>query len=259
LLALVQGVGLKRRDDLRLLGGRQSRGRDDGDLLLLVELLVQLGVLGANLFDVEKTLVLSENGQEMESSLTERSSFSEGLVELIDFFGSDATILGEETEGIAVTVQFMKVLRVFVHSEEGIVLGGSGEQNARVAALNGIFLRGWLVVGSRLDLTDVSKVKRLEQSFGKRIIGFRFGRISLGFRFGCGFGLHSCGFSLHGRALSSGFGSGLTTIPVPLSEETHGGVVERLGLGGLRSGKHTSRLEGLEETGSDHLYNIFLL
>jgi len=92
----------------------------------------------------------------MKSSLTERCSLSEGLVELLDFFASNASILGEETERIAVAVELLKVLQVLVHSEKGFVLGCSGEQNASVAALNGIFHRGGLVVGSRLNLTDVS-------------------------------------------------------------------------------------------------------
>jgi len=59
LLASVLGVALKRSDDLMLLTIGERNGRNDRDLLFLVELLVKFSVLGANLLDINETLVLS--------------------------------------------------------------------------------------------------------------------------------------------------------------------------------------------------------
>jgi len=59
LLASVLGVALKRSDDLMLLTIGERNGRNDRDLLFLVELLVKFSVLGANLLDINETLVFS--------------------------------------------------------------------------------------------------------------------------------------------------------------------------------------------------------
>ena len=65
LLALVLGIGLKSCNNLRLLVGAELSSRDNGDLLLLVELLVELGVLLGDLVDEVQALVLSEHSQEL--------------------------------------------------------------------------------------------------------------------------------------------------------------------------------------------------
>ena len=98
LLARVLGVGLKGGNDLRLLVVAELRGGDDGDLLLLVELLVELGVLLSDHVKSVEALVLGEDGEELEGSFGEWSGLLEGLVELADLVGADTTVLGEEAE-----------------------------------------------------------------------------------------------------------------------------------------------------------------
>lgn len=140
MLASVLGVALKRGDDLVLLTIREGNGRNDRDLLFLVELLVQFSVLGANLLDVNETLVFSKDSQEVDCGIAERSSLSEGLVEQSHFFGTDTAILSEEAERLAMTIELLQVHHILVYVEEGVVLGGSGEENACIATLDRVLL-----------------------------------------------------------------------------------------------------------------------
>jgi hypothetical protein len=60
-------------------------------------------------------------------------------------------------EAFAVSVDFAKEFHVFEHTVKGTVLGGSGEEDGCIAAWDGVLLRGGLVVGSRLNLLDITK------------------------------------------------------------------------------------------------------
>ena len=130
LLALVLRICLQSRNDLRLLVIGEISGRDDRDLLLLVELLVQLGVLFGDVVDLVQALILRQDGQETHGSVAKGRRLLEGDVELGDLFLADATILGEQAELLAIFVDLLHEAQVFVHVVEVAVLRGCGEENA---------------------------------------------------------------------------------------------------------------------------------
>ena len=148
LLAGVLGVGLEGGDNLRLLVGVELRGRDDGDLLLLVELLVELGVLVRDAVEAVETLVLVQHLDESLSGSADTSNFLKDLVELSNLLRSDALVLSEESEHLAVLVDLLEVAHILEDVVEVAVHGGSGEEYAGVTAINGVFLGGRLVVSS---------------------------------------------------------------------------------------------------------------
>lgn len=161
LLALVLGVGLERAEDLLLLLSGEAVGREDGDLLLLVELLIELGVLVGNLLDEHETLVLSKDLNEADGDLVEITGLLQALVELLDLLEANTSVLGEELEGLGVAVELGQELHVLVHFIEGACLRSGGEEHGGVAARDGVLLGGGLVVGSRLDALDVAQRERL--------------------------------------------------------------------------------------------------
>ena len=146
LLAFVLGVGLEGSNHLGLLVAREGLSRDDRDLFLLVFGLVQLDVLVSNLADEVQALVVGKNGQEVERGVAEGGSLLEGHVQLSNFFAANATVLGEEAEGLTVLVDFLQVAHIFVHGVKGILLGSGREKNAGVATLDGVLLLRGLVV-----------------------------------------------------------------------------------------------------------------
>ena len=256
LLAFVLGVSLQGRYNLRLLVCGKFSGGDDGDLLLLVELLVQLGVLLGDVVDLVQTLVLGQDGQETHGGFAEGSRLLERGVKLGDLFAADATILGEQTELLAVSVDLLHEAQVLVHVVQIAVLRSCGEKHARVAALNGVLLGGWLVIWGRFNNLDVSDREGLEEGSVEWI----HSRSSSGW-LGCWLGLGGgCGLwhglwlrgllNLVGRRI---FVSGARFLSV--REEASWGVVERHAGGSLRSGEDlldATLLEGLEESASDH-------
>jgi len=118
----------------------------------LVEFLVLLG----DFLQVDQTLVLGEDGQEVESNVAELGSLAEGFVQLLDFFAADTTVLGEESELFAVRVEFCQVHHILVDGEESLLLGGSREENGSVTAFDGVLHAGWLVIWGRVALLDVT-------------------------------------------------------------------------------------------------------
>lgn len=128
--------------------GVELGGRDDGDLLLLVELLVELGVLVGDVVEAVETLVLVQHLDESLGGSADTSNFLEDLVELSNLLRSDALVLSEESEHVAVLVDLLEVVHILVDVVEVAVHGGSGEEYAGVTALNGVFLGGRLVVSS---------------------------------------------------------------------------------------------------------------
>lgn len=242
LLAFVLGVGLQGAGHLFLLVLREGHSGDDRDFLLLVELLVQLLVLLSDVGEAVETLVLSQDGQETDGRRAERSNFLEGSEHLGHLYGANATVLGEQTEAVAVGVDFSEEVHVLVDFVQMRVLGGSDEKNTCVAALNGVFLRRRFVVRGRINLFDVADAERGKQGLVKRSKGLS------SLRGGLGSGLFGRG--LLGGGLSSGDRLGLLDgllgggiLVVLLGEEADGGVVEGRGLGG---GHESSLLEGLE-------------
>lgn len=109
------------------MAGREFFCRDDSDLLFLVELLVKLLIFTGDILNEYKSLVLSQNGQEVKGDGVEFSNFVENLVQLSDFLDADTTVLGELAEHSGVDVKLRKVHHVLVDVEQGITLGGSSE------------------------------------------------------------------------------------------------------------------------------------
>ena len=246
LLALVLRVGRECGHHLLLLISCQLLRRDDGDLLFLVELLVELRVLLGDLRNEVETLVLSKNRHELEGSVAEGSRLAESLVQLGDFGTTNSAVLGEETELLTVPVQLADVLEILVHAKEVTILRGSGEEDAGVTSLDSVLLGGWLVVGGRVNLADITHGESLEErSVQVEVL--------------------LCGGSLDGLRCWLRFGSwhlsGLffsSCLTFLLREEADRSVVE----GGLRGSEnllHSSGLESLEEPVGDHLYNLIII
>lgn len=142
----------------------QLIGRNDGDLLLLVELLVQLLVFAGDVLDVDQTLVLSQHGQEVHGAGVEWGDGFEGLVKFTDFFQADTAVFGELSEHLGVGVEFGKVHHVLVHVEESGLLGGSGEQNVGVATFDGVFIGRCFVVWGGINSSNITKIKLIKQA-----------------------------------------------------------------------------------------------
>lgn len=156
-LVLVLGVGLEAVENLLLLVLGKAVGRDHGDLLLLVELLVELGILLRDFLDEHQTLVLSEDLNEADGHCVEVASLLEALVELTDLLHADTSVLGEQLEALRVGVQLAQELHVFVHVVKGALLRSGGEEHASIAAWDGVFLGRRLVVGGGLDLLHITE------------------------------------------------------------------------------------------------------
>ena len=220
MLANVKGVSLEGINDLNLLVLSEVSGRDDRDLLLLVELLVQLAVLLGDLVELAETLVLGEDSQELVSDFAECSSLCEGLIELADFFGANTAILGKEAEHLRVLVDSLQEAHVLEALEKIIVLRSSGEKDTSVAASNSILLVRRLVVVGRVNPLDVTNSEGCEEGV---INGFHVGDSSIG--------------------LSSGS-----------SEETNGGLAN-VGLGGHEGLSHASLGYSTDKASGEHLYS----
>lgn len=100
LLPLVLGVRLQGSEHLILLRSGKLGRRDHGDLLLLVELLIELGVLIGNLLDVHEALVLSKDLNEADGDCVEITSLLEALVEFVDFLDADTCVESEHLEAL---------------------------------------------------------------------------------------------------------------------------------------------------------------
>jgi len=175
LLVFVLGVGLEGSEDLVLLGGGELLGRDNGDLLLLVEGLVELGVLGGNEVQVGESLVLGEDLDELDGEGVEIGKRLQSLVELLDFLGANACVLRELLERLRVLVQLLEVGEVLVDRVQSLLLRGGREEHSGVPALNSVVLGGGLVVGGRLNLLHVSNVEASEEGLVDLLLGLSLG------------------------------------------------------------------------------------
>jgi len=167
------------------LGFGERLSGDNGDLLLLVELGVELCELVGDLVDEDEALVLGQDGEEIHGDGGEVGGLGQDLVERGDFFFADATVLGEQSEIFRVLVEFGKVDHVFVDLEESGVLGSGGEKNTGIASFDGVLLAGRLVVGGGVNNLDVAN----RESFVGGRVGLN-GRGHHGFLYGDWLGMH---------------------------------------------------------------------
>jgi len=244
--AFVLGVLLEGEENLVSLSVVQLIGRDNSDLLFLVELRVQFLVLLSNLLNENKSLVLSEHCQEVHSEVGEGGGLQKSVVQKFDFLSADTLVLGEHTEVLAVGVQLAKVNHILKHVVKGSLLGGGNEKNAGVSAFDGVFLAGGFVIGGRVDFLDVSEGEGLEKVFGE----VEFSSID------------SLGGSLDGLRFDvSGFSNGLLffgrLVSLGLSslfgEGTHRGHVGVKVGGGGSSGEGAGHDKLMESTGVEGL------
>ena len=162
-LALVLGVGLEAAEDLLLLVLGETVGGDDGDLLLLVELLVELAVLLGDLLDEHQALVLREHLDEADGNLVEVTGLLKASVELSDLLDTDTSILGEQLEGLGVGVEFTEESHVFVDIIKSGLLRGGCEEHGSIAPWDGVFLGGGLVVRGGLNFLDITEGESVEE------------------------------------------------------------------------------------------------
>ena len=142
----------------------------------------------------------------------------------------------------------MKVLHILVDGEEAAILRCSGEQDTGVATFNRVFLRRRSVVIGGVNLLDVANRPGLEQRAVQ--IEWSSSCSSLGSALSFGLGSRS-GLGLRSLSLSClSLSFGIFSLVV--REETSWGVEESRWL--LGSGKKSSLLEGLENSGRNHLY-----
>ena len=146
-----------------MLAGAQWASRDDGDLLLLVELLIKLGVFLTNGLDEGESLVFGQNLEELNGKWVEIGDALQSLVELGDFLHTDSCVLGEKLETLRVVVEALDVGHILVDGVEGFLLGGGGEENGGISSLDGVLLGWGLVVWGRVDLLNVSNGESREQ------------------------------------------------------------------------------------------------
>jgi hypothetical protein len=185
LLALVSRVGLEGSQHLSLLARVEGLSRDDGDLLLTVELLVQLLVSVRDGVDIVETLVLGKDLNELESDRVEVTDGLESLVEESDLLKTNTGVQGEVAEGLGVLVEALKVSDILEHGVEGALSGGSHEKDGSIATLDGVLHVGRLVIGSGCNLLDITKAEGGEQGLvdGLASLGRGGGReVSLGLR-----------------------------------------------------------------------------
>ena len=103
--------------------------RDDGNLLLFVKLLVKLLVSVSDISDESQSLVFGQNFKELDSQWVEIANAAESLVELMDFFVSNTSVLSEKLEGLRVLIKTSNILHIFIDGVEGLLLGSTSEEN----------------------------------------------------------------------------------------------------------------------------------
>jgi hypothetical protein len=94
----VQWVGFECVKNLVLLSAGESIGRDDGDLLLLVQSFVELDVSVGDASDISKSLIFSQDFQELDGQWMESSNALESSVELSHLSLTNSCVLGELLE-----------------------------------------------------------------------------------------------------------------------------------------------------------------
>jgi len=87
----------------------------------------------------------------------------EGSVELLDFFGTNTSVLGEEVESLRVVIECLNIGEVFINGIEGLLLRGSGEENTGISSLDGILGNWGLVIWGTVDLLDASDTESTKQ------------------------------------------------------------------------------------------------
>ena len=87
----------------------------------------------------------------------------EGSVELLDFFGTNTSVLGEEVESLRVIIECLNIGEVFINGKEGLLLRCSGEENTGISSLDGILGNWRLVIWGTVDLLDGSDTESTKQ------------------------------------------------------------------------------------------------
>jgi hypothetical protein len=87
----------------------------------------------------------------------------EGSVELLDFFGTNTSVLGEEVESLRVVIECLNIGEVFINGIEGLLLRGSGEENTGISSLDGILGNWGFVIWGTVDLLDASDTESTKQ------------------------------------------------------------------------------------------------
>lgn len=170
-LAGVGGVSLEGFKHLAFLGTAEGLGRDNGDLLLLVEGSVVSSVLVGDFLDEVKTLVFDKDFHESEGSGVEGGSLKEGSVKLFDFMLSNTLVIGEHSEVFRVLMEVSNVRHVLVDGVEGFSLRSSSEEDGSVSTLNHTgLLDGALVSLDRVDNGDVTSRPGLEERLIKLVV-----------------------------------------------------------------------------------------
>ena len=162
MLALVLRVSLECFQDLLLLARVKRLSRDDRNLFLTIQLLVELLVLVGNTIDEDKALVLSQDLEELVGRRVEISNRLESLIELSDFFRTHSSVLSKIAEGLRVLVKRLQVDNVLVYGVKSALGRSGGKKNGSVATLHRV-LRGWrLVIRGTLDLRNIADGKGAE-------------------------------------------------------------------------------------------------
>jgi hypothetical protein len=87
----------------------------------------------------------------------EVAGLAQTCVEGADLLATDTGILCELLEAFTVGVELSNEFHVFEYIVKSSLLGGGCEEDGCIAAWDGILLGGGLVVGSRLNLLDITK------------------------------------------------------------------------------------------------------
>ena len=153
--AFVSGVFLQRCEHIALLRLVQVLSRDNSDLLLIVEQLVQFKIFLRNVIDVHESLTVAADLDEFVRHVVEVSDRAERIVEGIYFPVADSRVSGEELEIFAVFIERDKVSHVLVNFEKRVLQRGGGEEHGGEPALDCIFVDGGLVVVCGVDSLDV--------------------------------------------------------------------------------------------------------
>jgi hypothetical protein len=158
-----------------LLTAGKSLGRDDDDLLLLVQSLVKLDVSISNSFDISKSLIFSKDFQELDGQWVESSNGLECSIELSHLSLADSCVLGELLECIRCFVECLNVNNILIDCVKSFLLGGSSEKDSGISSLNSVIIKWGLVVSSGLDDFSISSCEGLEEIFTELLRCLSFG------------------------------------------------------------------------------------
>jgi hypothetical protein len=108
-------------------------------------LLIELLVLLSDFLNEHESLVLSKDFNELDGDWVEiSSSIEESLIEKLDFFHANTSVLSELLEALRVIIKLTKEHHIFKHIVETFLLRSSGEKNCSISAWDSVFFGRWL-------------------------------------------------------------------------------------------------------------------